>query len=129
METLVIVVHVVVAIVIVGLVLLQQGKGADAGASFGSGASQTVFGSSGSGNFLTRSTTIAAAIFFGTSMLLAVIAKQEAGVNTTEGLPIVNPELLQRATTPQTDIPVVDEIEDTATVDQDIPEVPGNADN
>ena len=65
METLVIVVHVIVAILIVGLVLLQQGKGADAGASFGSGASQTVFGSSGSGNFLTRATTVAARLICG----------------------------------------------------------------
>lgn len=68
METLVVVVHVIVAIAIVGLVLLQQGKGADAGAAFGSGASQTVFGSAGTGNFLTRSTSVAATIFFITSL-------------------------------------------------------------
>ena len=60
METIIIVVHVIVAIAIVGLVLLQQGKGADAGAAFGAGASNTVFGSAGSGNFLTRATTVAA---------------------------------------------------------------------
>jgi len=64
METIVVIVHVIVAIAIVGLVLLQQGKGADAGASFGAGASQTVFGSSGSGNFLVRATTVAATLFF-----------------------------------------------------------------
>ena len=58
MQTLIIVVHVIAALAIVGLVLLQQGKGADAGASFGAGASQTVFGASGSGNFLVRATTI-----------------------------------------------------------------------
>ena len=58
MQTIVVVVHVIVAIAIIGLVLLQQGKGADAGASFGAGASQTVFGASGSGNFLVRATTI-----------------------------------------------------------------------
>ena len=63
MQTLIVVVHVITAIVIVGLVLLQQGKGADAGASFGAGASQTVFGSSGSGNFLVRATTVAAVSF------------------------------------------------------------------
>ncbi|MDA9129844.1 preprotein translocase subunit SecG, partial [Gammaproteobacteria bacterium] len=57
MESIIVIVHIVVAVAIVGLVLLQQGKGADAGASFGSGASQTVFGSSGSGNFLVRATT------------------------------------------------------------------------
>ncbi|HBJ89887.1 MAG TPA: preprotein translocase subunit SecG, partial [Gammaproteobacteria bacterium] len=74
MQTIVVVVHVIVAIVIVGLVLLQQGKGADAGASFGAGASQTVFGASGSGNFLVRATTVAATLFFVTSLLLAVFA-------------------------------------------------------
>ncbi|HAR89968.1 MAG TPA: preprotein translocase subunit SecG, partial [Gammaproteobacteria bacterium] len=72
MQTIVVVVHVIVAIVIIGLVLLQQGKGADAGASFGAGASQTVFGASGSGNFLVRATTVAATLFFVTSLLLAV---------------------------------------------------------
>ena len=68
METIVVVVHVIVAIGIVGLVLLQQGKGADAGASFGAGASQTVFGASGTGNFLVRATTVGATIFFITSL-------------------------------------------------------------
>jgi len=63
MESIIVIVHIVVAVAIVGLVLLQQGKGADAGASFGSGASQTVFGSSGSGNFLVRATTVCATIF------------------------------------------------------------------
>ena len=58
MESIIVIVHIVVAVAIVGLVLLQQGKGADAGASFGSGASQTVFGSSGSGNFLVRQLSV-----------------------------------------------------------------------
>ena len=75
MQTLIIIVHVIAAISIVGLVLLQQGKGADAGASFGAGASQTVFGSSGSGNFLVRATTISAVIFFVTSLTLAILPK------------------------------------------------------
>ena len=63
LETLVVVVHVVIAVSLVGLVLIQQGKGADAGAAFGGGASQTVFGSRGSGSFLTRMTTFMAVIF------------------------------------------------------------------
>ncbi|KKN30351.1 hypothetical protein LCGC14_0834820, partial [marine sediment metagenome] len=75
-ETLVVVVHVVIAVALVGLVLIQQGKGADAGAAFGGGgASQTVFGSQGSGNFLTRMTTLLALVFFVTSVSLAVFAK------------------------------------------------------
>ena len=64
LETLVVVVHVVIAVALVGLVLIQQGKGADAGAAFGGGASQTVFGSQGSGSFLTRMTTLLAVVFF-----------------------------------------------------------------
>lgn len=63
METLVVVVHVVIAVALVGVVLIQQGKGADAGAAFGGSASQTVFGSQGSGSFLTRVTTLMAVVF------------------------------------------------------------------
>ena len=80
LETAVIIVHVLVSLALIGLVLLQQGKGAEAGASFGGGASQTVFGSAGSGNFLTRSTSTLAVVFFVTSITLAIIAKQKAEV-------------------------------------------------
>ena len=72
----ILVVHVILAIGLVGLVLLQQGKGADAGAAFGSGASATVFGARGSGNFLTRTTALLATLFFITSLGLAVMARQ-----------------------------------------------------
>jgi preprotein translocase subunit SecG len=75
METLIIVLHVLAAICVIVLVLIQQGKGADMGASFGAGASQTLFGSRGSSNVLTRSTAILAAIFFATSLGLSVVAK------------------------------------------------------
>lgn len=78
METLIVVFHVLAAIAIIGLILIQQGKGADMGASFGSGASQTLFGSRGSGNALTRSTAILATIFFVTSLALSVLAKTHA---------------------------------------------------
>ncbi|MGL4735290.1 MAG: preprotein translocase subunit SecG [Enterovibrio sp.] len=64
------VVYLLAAIAVIGLVLVQQGKGADMGASFGSGASNTVFGSSGSGNFLSRMTSIFACIFFVLSLVL-----------------------------------------------------------
>lgn len=73
------VVHVLAALGLIGLVLIQHGKGADAGASFGSGGSQTVFGSAGSANFLTRSTATLAAVFFVTSLALAWMARNEAG--------------------------------------------------
>jgi preprotein translocase subunit SecG len=122
METLVVVVHVIVAIAIVGLVLLQQGKGADAGAAFGSGASQTVFGSSGTGNFLTRSTSVAATIFFITSLTLAIFAKQNTGAGFVDGLPVVNPELLTQPATPTSDVPQVEAATDPAA--SDVPVVP-----
>ena len=89
LETLVLVVHVVIAVALVGLVLIQQGKGADAGAAFGGGASQTVFGSQGSGSFLTRVTTFMAVIFFVTSFSLAIFAKQRAEVAGQAGIPVV----------------------------------------
>ncbi len=75
-QTILLVIQVISALCLIGLVLVQQGKGADAGASFGGGASQTVFGSSGSGNFLTRTTSILATVFFVTSLLLAYFTKQ-----------------------------------------------------
>ncbi len=68
METILTVLHLFLAIGLVGLVLIQHGKGADAGAAFGSGASATVFGSQGSANFLSRATAIFAALFFATSL-------------------------------------------------------------
>lgn len=86
-ETVVVVVHVLVSLGLIGLILIQQGKGAEAGASFGGGASQTVFGSQGSGNFLTKTTKYLAIIFFATSVSLAVIAKQRSEVSGQEMLP------------------------------------------
>ncbi|MCG8315354.1 MAG: preprotein translocase subunit SecG [Pseudomonadales bacterium] len=77
-ETALLIGLVVVALGIIGLVLIQQGKGADMGASFGSGASQTLFGSQGSGNFLTKSTWLLAFVFFALCLGLAVIAKDKA---------------------------------------------------
>jgi preprotein translocase subunit SecG len=124
METLVVVVHIIVAISIVGLVLLQQGKGADAGASFGSGASQTVFGASGSGNFLTRATTIAATVFFITSLSLAIFARDNAGFSTTTGLPQASPGLLPESAPVQSDVPQLDDIPIPQGAAGDIPAIP-----
>ena len=95
METIILIVHVLLALAIVGLVLLQQGKGADAGASFGAGASQTVFGSQGSGNFLTRTTAILATGFFLTSLGLAVVAKNQAAEQGDVGISI--PEIVEQS--------------------------------
>lgn len=81
MEKIVLVVHMLAALAIIGLILMQQGKGASAGASFGGGASQTVFGSEGSGNFFTRATSLFALIFFCTSFGLAILAKNSVSVS------------------------------------------------
>jgi preprotein translocase subunit SecG len=76
LHTILLIIHVFVSVGLVGLVLLQHGKGADAGAAFGSGASQTVFGARGSSSFLTRTTAALATIFFTTSLSLAYLSGQ-----------------------------------------------------
>lgn len=73
-----VVIYLLVALGLIGLVLIQQGKGADMGASFGAGASGTLFGSSGSGNFLTRSTAILAIAFFILSLLIGNLSANHA---------------------------------------------------
>jgi preprotein translocase subunit SecG len=87
-EQLILVTHLLLALAIIGLIMLQQGKGADMGASFGAGASQTLFGSSGSGNVLTRMTAWMVALFFATSFGLAVIAKDKTSSATDFDLPL-----------------------------------------
>ncbi|WP_110458240.1 preprotein translocase subunit SecG [Shewanella algidipiscicola] len=72
------VIYLLVALGLVGLILIQQGKGADMGASFGAGASATLFGSSGSGNFLTRSTAILAIAFFALSLTIGNLSANHA---------------------------------------------------
>lgn len=107
LETVINVLHLLVAIAVVGLVLIQQGKGADAGASFGSGASATVFGSQGSATFLSRVTALLATIFFITSLGLAFYAKQKADMISSIGLP--DPAVLEvREQSVQGDIPLVE---------------------
>ena len=89
METLVWGVHLLTAIVLVGLVLMQHGKGADMGAAFGTGSAGSLFGSSGSANFLSRSTAVAATIFFITSMSLTYMyanPSQPQGVMDRQGV-------------------------------------------
>ena len=77
---LVVVVQVLSALIIIGLVLLQHGKGADMGAAFGSGASGSLFGATGSSNFMSKSTGIAAAIFFSATLGLSFMANQRSAV-------------------------------------------------
>lgn len=89
--TFIVVVQVASALVIIGLVLLQHGKGADMGAAFGSGASGSLFGATGSSNFLSKSTGVAAAIFFAATLALAFIGNKRAASpgGVMENLPAV----------------------------------------
>ncbi len=99
METFVLVVHVVTALGIIGLVLLQHGKGADMGAAFGGGASGSLFGATGSANFLSRTTAILAAIFFVTSLGLTWFSAHQTGA---KGVMATQPASQTPATTPAT---------------------------
>src|SRR5262245_8153647 len=90
METVILVLHVLTALAICGLVLLQHGKGADVGAAFGGGASGSIFGATGSANFLSRATAILAAVFFLSSMGLTYFSGKKTehkGVMATQPLP------------------------------------------
>jgi len=92
METLILILHVLAALCVIGLVLLQHGKGADMGAAFGSGSAGSLFGSSGSANFLSRTTGILAAVFFLTSLGLTYISshkgRPEGVMSTHQELPV-----------------------------------------
>ncbi|MBA3563170.1 MAG: preprotein translocase subunit SecG [Gammaproteobacteria bacterium] len=76
LHTIILITHMFLALCMIGLILLQRGKGADAGAAFGAGASGTVFGASGSANFLSRTTAVLATLFFVTSLSLAFLGAQ-----------------------------------------------------
>ena len=121
LQTVVIVVHLLVALGVVALVLLQQGKGADAGASFGSGASATVFGSQGSATFLSRFTAILAGVF-SDQPGSGVFAKQQADQLSQAGLP--DPAVLEvPASKPAVeDVPVLEQRKPADTAG-DLPEV------
>lgn len=87
METLVTVVHYGVCIFLIGVILLQAGKGADIGAAFGAGGSNTVFGARGPATFLNKLTIVAALTFLLTSITLAQFAKKDAGSSVVDSLP------------------------------------------
>lgn len=99
MFSIVLAIHLFTAFILIVLVLIQQGKGADAGANFGGGSSQSVFGSSGSGGFLLRVTAVVATLFFITSLTLAYLgAKQSQGYQSVTQKVVTQP-------TEQTDVP------------------------
>lgn len=112
MDSILIIVHLFVAAALVSLVLLQQGKGADMGAAFGSGSSQTVFGARGSANFLSRTTSVLATVFFLTSLSLAYFAGQgrqvESVVDRLDGVaPIEAAQDAMQQAPAMEDVPVV----------------------
>lgn len=104
MFEIVLTIHLIIAFLLIVLVLIQHGKGADAGANFGGGgsSSQSVFGSSGSGTFLSRMTAVVATIFFVTSLTLAYIGSQKA-----KGYQSVAKEAASAAAVEPTDGPVI----------------------
>jgi preprotein translocase subunit SecG len=122
-----VIVYLIVAVMLIGFVLIQQGKGAGMGASFGSGGSNTVFGSAGSGNFLTRTTAILATLFFVISLILGnQTADKEKSIDEWQNLEVPVSEQLIDSDVPATeqslpantesDVPPVD-----APKEEDIP--------
>jgi preprotein translocase subunit SecG len=100
--TLIIVAHVLIALTIIGLVLLQHGKGADMGSGFGGGASSSLFGATGSANFLSRATAALATVFFLTSLGLAYLASERP---RTEASTVMDAAKPQPPAAPSSDIP------------------------
>ena len=137
MEQIILIAHVLIALAIIGLIMIQQGKGADMGASFGAGASQTLFGSSGSGSVLTSSTAWLVTLFFATSFGLAVIAKDKSLTVGDVDLPLpALVETIKPRSAAESDIPRADPVLNKAKSEDggfDIPEMeapsmPGKSD-
>src|SRR5688572_20449249 len=103
LQTIVLVAHVGIALLIIGLVLLQRGKGADAGTGFGAGASGTVFGARGSATFFSRATGVLATLFFVTSLALAYLATQQTAPRSL--LETVTPQSAEPEPAPSTQAP------------------------
>jgi len=109
MDQIILVVHLLTALAIIGLIMLQQGKGADMGASFGAGASQTLFGSDGSGNVLTRATAWLVVVFFVTSFGLAILANQRSVEVNELDLEIPEPVVQEEAPAASQELPELEE--------------------
>lgn len=108
METAILILHVLAALCVIGLVLLQHGKGADMGAAFGSGSAGSLFGSSGSANFLSRMTGVLAAVFFLTSLGLTYVSSHKGrseGVMSTHQESPVEPAKSVPAQAPVPGVP------------------------
>jgi preprotein translocase subunit SecG len=122
LQTILLVLQVLLAVTLIGLILIQHGKGADAGAAFGSGASNTVFGAQGSGNFLTKTTAILAFAFLANSIALVYIANQRIQTVNTSLMDETSAIMEQMAEPPSS---VINEIPaDTDSGVSEIPEMP-----
>jgi preprotein translocase subunit SecG len=113
LEQVLIVCYLVVALLLIGFVLIQQGKGADMGASFGAGGSNTVFGSSGSGNFMTKITAVLATFFFVISLLLGSIAankNEKADEFDNLEVPVVEEPISSEIPTLSTELPAASDV-------------------
>lgn len=119
MFSLVLTVHVLVGLAVIGLVLMQHGKGADMGAAFGSGASGSLFGANGSANFLSRTTGVLAAVFFVTSLTLAYVASSKPKTTGSLMQEAVQSEPVSPAATTAGEAPV--SAVDAASKAKDIP--------
>ena len=93
MRDVILIIDILSALGVIGLVLLQQGKGADMGAAFGSGGSQTLFGSRGTANFLTRATAVLAAVFFVCNLTLAYLAADRTQPSSVTSTPADVPQV------------------------------------
>ena len=125
-QTLLFVLQVLVAVALIGFILIQHGKGADAGAAFGSGSSSTVFGSQGSGGFLTKVTAILAFVFLANSLLLGYLASQDMQQVPTSILDSTELAVEQQMPAEENtagDIPAVIE-EQADALDSDLPSLP-----
>lgn len=120
LQTALLIVQVFVAIGLIAIILVQHGKGADAGAAFGSGASSTVFGSQGSGNFLTKTTTVLAVVFLANSLTLGYLA-----ANTAENISLMEKHA-QQAEQAQDDTGAAPAVptDDRGSGDSDMPSIP-----
>jgi len=129
-QKIVLIIHTLIALGIIALVLLQRGKGADAGAAFGAGASGTVFGARGSGSFFSRATAILATAFFASSLTLAYLSSQRTTgpESLLEGAPVIEAEADETPAAdeapPQTDMPSLEPADDTEQLPDLGPDLP-----
>ncbi len=120
LNSILLIIQVLLAVSLIVLILLQHGKGADAGAAFGSGASATVFGARGSGNFLSRSTTVLAILFFVVCLSLAYISSHRDAPDSVTGSVVSQP--VEESGFGGGDLPPADEAGDNST-QSDLPPV------